>query len=74
MTRPTPRTLPEVLRDERDPKEIVDTIITGLEQGGYDEASLTSLSTTDYTCLTPLVKALGDLEIVARLAAASSPF
>jgi radical SAM family uncharacterized protein/radical SAM-linked protein len=45
---------------ERDPKEIVDTIITGLEQGGYDEASLTSLSTADYTCLTPLVKTLGD--------------
>ncbi len=45
---------------ERDPKEIVDTIIGGLEQGGYDEASLTSLSTADYTCLTPLVKALGD--------------
>jgi radical SAM family uncharacterized protein/radical SAM-linked protein len=45
---------------ERDPKEIVDTIVGGLEQGGYDEASLTSLSTADYTCLTPLVKALGD--------------
>lgn len=45
---------------ERDPKEIVDTIIGGLEQGGYDEASLTSLSTADYSCLTPLVKALGD--------------
>jgi radical SAM family uncharacterized protein/radical SAM-linked protein len=45
---------------ERDPKEIVDTIIRGLEDGGYDEASLTSLSTADYTCLTPLVKTLGD--------------
>ena len=45
---------------ERDPKEIVNTIITGLEEGGYDEASLTSLSTADYTCLTPLVKTLGD--------------
>jgi radical SAM family uncharacterized protein/radical SAM-linked protein len=45
---------------ERDPKEIVDTIITGLERGGYDEASLTSLSTADYSCLTPLVKTLGD--------------
>lgn len=45
---------------ERDPKDVVDAIVGGLEQGGYDEASLTSLSTADYTCLTPLVKALGD--------------
>ncbi|MFY9558038.1 MAG: TIGR03960 family B12-binding radical SAM protein [Blastocatellia bacterium] len=44
---------------ERDPKQIVDTIIDGLEKGGYDETSLTSLSTADYTCLEPLVKMLG---------------
>ncbi|HSB07865.1 MAG TPA: TIGR03960 family B12-binding radical SAM protein [Blastocatellia bacterium] len=44
---------------ERDPKQIVDTIINGIEQGGYDETSLTSLSTADYTCLEPLVKMLG---------------
>ncbi len=44
---------------ERDPKKIVDTIIAGIEQGGYDETSLTSLSTADYTCLEPLVKMLG---------------
>src|SRR3989441_11036632 len=30
---------------ERDPKQIVDTIIDGIEKGGYDETSLTSLST-----------------------------
>jgi radical SAM family uncharacterized protein/radical SAM-linked protein len=44
---------------ERDPKQIVDTIIDGIEKGGYDETSLTSLSTADYTCLEPLVKMLG---------------
>jgi len=45
---------------ERDPKKIIETIIDGIEQGGYDETSLTSLSTADYTCLEPLVKLLGD--------------
>jgi radical SAM family uncharacterized protein/radical SAM-linked protein len=45
---------------ERDPKKIVDTIIDGIEKGGYDETSLTSLSTADYTCLEPLVKQLGE--------------
>ncbi|HJQ26087.1 MAG TPA: TIGR03960 family B12-binding radical SAM protein [Blastocatellia bacterium] len=44
---------------ERDPKAIVDTLIDGIEKGGYDETSLTSLSTADYTCLEPLVKMLG---------------
>ncbi len=44
---------------ERDPKKIVETIIDGIEKGGYDETSLTSLSTADYTCLEPLVKMLG---------------
>lgn len=44
---------------ERDPKQIVDTLIAGIESGGYDETSLTSLSTADYTCLEPLVKMLG---------------
>src|SRR6185369_2335601 len=44
---------------ERDPKRIVETILDGIEKGGYDETSLTSLSTADYTCLEPLVKMLG---------------
>jgi radical SAM family uncharacterized protein/radical SAM-linked protein len=44
---------------ERDPKQIIDTLIDGIEKGGYDETSLTSLSTADYTCLEPLVKMLG---------------
>lgn len=45
---------------ERDPQQIVDTIVEGIERGGYDETSLTSLSTADYTCLEPLVRRLGD--------------
>jgi radical SAM family uncharacterized protein/radical SAM-linked protein len=45
---------------EREPKQIVDTILDGIQKGGYDETSLTSLSTADYTCLEPLVKMLGD--------------
>src|SRR5262249_56788896 len=44
---------------ERDPKQIVNTLLDGIERGGYDETSLTSLSTADYTCLEPLVKILG---------------
>ncbi len=44
---------------ERDPKDIVKTLIDGIEKGGYDETSLTSLSTADYTCLEPLVKMMG---------------
>lgn len=43
---------------ERTPESIVETITSGLKDGGYDEASLTSLSTADYTCLTPVLKQL----------------
>ena len=41
---------------ERDPKAIVDTVVSAVAKGGYDEASLTSLSTADYSCVAPLVK------------------
>lgn len=43
---------------ERKPKELVETILNSLEQTGYDAASLTSLSTADYSCISPLVKTL----------------
>ncbi|MCS6885171.1 MAG: TIGR03960 family B12-binding radical SAM protein [Acidobacteriota bacterium] len=43
---------------ERTPESIVDSILGGISNGGYDEASLTSLSTADYTCLTPVLKQL----------------
>lgn len=41
---------------ERDPDQIVDTIMSALDKGGYDEASLTSLSTADFSCVSPLIK------------------
>jgi radical SAM family uncharacterized protein/radical SAM-linked protein len=48
---------------ERDPAEIVNTILTAVREGGYDEASLTSLSTADYSAISPLVRqVMGKLE------------
>jgi radical SAM family uncharacterized protein/radical SAM-linked protein len=41
---------------ERDPVQVVETLLAGVKKGGYDETSLTSLSTADYSCVTPLVK------------------
>jgi radical SAM family uncharacterized protein/radical SAM-linked protein len=43
---------------ERSPDSIVDTITRAVTEGGYDEASLTSLSTADYSAINPLVKAV----------------
>lgn len=42
---------------ERDPVAVLDTLVEGVRKGGYDETSLTCLSTADYSCVTPLVKA-----------------
>jgi radical SAM family uncharacterized protein/radical SAM-linked protein len=41
---------------ERDPQEIIDVIKHAVREGGYDGASLTSLSTADYSAIGPLVK------------------
>jgi radical SAM family uncharacterized protein len=41
---------------ERDPEQIVSTLVSAIEKGGYDEASLTTLSTADYSCISPLIK------------------
>ena len=41
---------------ERDPADVVETIVSSLDKGGYDEAAITSLSTADYSCISPLVK------------------
>src|SRR6185369_15439672 len=41
---------------ERDPVAVVDALVAGVRKGGYDETALTSLSTADYSCVTPLVK------------------
>jgi radical SAM family uncharacterized protein/radical SAM-linked protein len=45
---------------ERDPQQIVDTVVSAVKKSGYDEASLTSLSTADYSCIAPLVKKVAD--------------
>jgi radical SAM family uncharacterized protein/radical SAM-linked protein len=41
---------------ERDPEGIVDTIVSAVKKGGYDEVGLTTLSTADYSCISPLIK------------------
>jgi len=43
---------------ERDPKEVVDTVLRALEKSGQDEVSLTALSTADVSCISPLIKRL----------------
>ena len=43
---------------ERPPEDILKIIERSVEHGGYDEASLTSLSTADYSAITPLVRRL----------------
>jgi radical SAM family uncharacterized protein/radical SAM-linked protein len=45
---------------ERDPDQIVQTVVRAITKSGYDEASLTSLSTADYSCIAPLVKKVTD--------------
>src|SRR5205085_12377265 len=47
---------------ERDPDQIVETIVSAVKKSGYDEASLTCLSTADYSCIAPLIK-----KVVERL-------
>lgn len=43
---------------ERSPQSIADTLIGGVEKGGYEETGLTCLSTADFSSITPLVKQL----------------
>ena len=40
---------------ERDPQQIIDAITKSVANAGYDEASLTCLSTADYSAIQPLV-------------------
>lgn len=46
---------------ERSPDEILKAIDLSTKQGGYDEASLTCLSTADYSAVSPLIR-----EVIAR--------
>ena len=48
---------------ERDPEQIVETVARAVKKSGYDEVSLTSLSTADYSCIAPLIE-----KVTARLA------
>ena len=41
---------------ERDPRQVVATVLDSIQASGCDEASLTSLSTADYSCVAPLVQ------------------
>jgi len=43
---------------ERDPEQIIDTVLSAIDKGGYDEAGLTTLSTADYSCISPLMSKL----------------
>lgn len=43
---------------ERSPETILDAVEKTLQNTGYDEISLLSLSTGDHTCITPLIKSL----------------
>jgi radical SAM family uncharacterized protein/radical SAM-linked protein len=45
---------------ERDPAQIVKTVVNAVKRTGYDEVSLTSLSTADYSCIAPLIKKVVD--------------
>jgi radical SAM family uncharacterized protein/radical SAM-linked protein len=41
---------------ERDPEQIVETLTRAVRNSGYDEVSLTSLSTADHSCIAPLIQ------------------
>lgn len=43
---------------ERSPDQIIDAVVKGVQKAGYDESGLTSLSTADFSCVSPLVKEL----------------
>lgn len=47
---------------ERDPAQIVETVVNAVRNSGQDEVSLTALSTADVSCISPLIK-----EVVSRL-------
>jgi radical SAM family uncharacterized protein/radical SAM-linked protein len=47
---------------ERAPEHVIDMVMDGMKRGGFSEASLTCLSTADYSAVTPLL-----LELLDRL-------
>lgn len=55
---------------ERAPQEVVRTVLSAIDKAGYDEVSLTTLSTADYSCISPLIKEVAR-ELQARKASLS---
>jgi radical SAM family uncharacterized protein/radical SAM-linked protein len=53
---------------ERSPRKILDLVKAGLENTGYDEISLLSLSTGDYSCIDPLISSILDHTRAGRVA------
>lgn len=47
---------------ERDPESVINTVMESIKRSGFDEVALTSLSTADYSCVSPLVR-----EVMKRL-------
>jgi len=45
---------------ERDPRELMHTIEAGIQKGGFEEVSLTCLSLSDYSAVTPFLSELLD--------------
>jgi radical SAM family uncharacterized protein/radical SAM-linked protein len=43
---------------ERDPAQVIETVLSALRKTGQDEISLTALSTADVSCITPLIRTL----------------
>ncbi|HEY3357548.1 MAG TPA: TIGR03960 family B12-binding radical SAM protein, partial [Polyangia bacterium] len=43
---------------ERGPDEVIDAVLRGVRRAGYDETSLTALSTADYSAIVPLMERL----------------
>jgi radical SAM family uncharacterized protein/radical SAM-linked protein len=49
---------------ERAPDNVINTVMEGIKNGGFDEASLTCLSTADYSAVTPLI-----IELIDKISA-----
>lgn len=45
---------------ERDPEEVVATVLSALDKSGQDEVSLTALSTADVSAISPLIQRLAE--------------
>jgi len=45
---------------ERDPEQVVQTVLDAVRATGNDEVSLTALSTADVSCISPLIKKVAD--------------